>query len=342
MFQRFFAFAILSSSVLLPALGEAQVLEWTAHTRGRMIDVYAPGESAEYLLATGLTMATLAIAAYDDDPVGRSLDVRGAHYDEVHFESESTTDAQAVVVRDNRALVVAFRGSESRLDWAGDLVTVTDVGRDRGAHLGFAMATRSVASRLTTVLRNELSRGPREVWLTGHSLGGAMAQIFARYLVLEGIAVAGVVTFGAPTPGHSEWSSAYAPLASRTHRFENAEDLVPCLPPNRAQWIQSGHVHVLHGASIDAFASESTCVDSIPEAAFGRPFCEASNVVKGVVAIFAPHTIARCEAPDFNRALVDLLAQLASGHGASRHDKDLYWDRLASRIPGRVRALTGL
>lgn len=342
MFKRILALAMILLSALSSGLAEAQVLEWTAHTRGRMIDVYAPGESPEHLLATGLTMATLAIAAYDDDPVGRGLDVRGAHYEEVHFESEPTTDAQALVVRDNRALVVAFRGSESRLDWAGDLATVTDVGRDRGAHLGFAMATRSVASRLTTVLRNELSRGAREVWLTGHSLGGAMAQIFARYLALEGIAVAGVVTFGAPAPGHSEWSATYAPLASRTHRFENAEDLVPCLPPNRAQWIQSGHVHVLDGVSLDAFASDSTCVDQIPEAAFGRPLCDAPDGVRRVVGFFAPHTALMCEAPDLNRALVDLLAQLASGHGASKHDKDLYWDRLASRIPLRVRALTGL
>jgi hypothetical protein len=174
MFKRSFALVMVALSAFSPGLVKAQVLEWTAHTRGRMIDVYDPGESPEHLLATGLTMATLAIAAYDDDPVGRGLDVRGAHYEEVHFESEPTTDAQALVVRDNRALVVAFRGSESRLDWAGDLATVTDVGRDRGAHLGFATATRSVASRLTTVLRNELSRGTREVWITGHCLGGAM------------------------------------------------------------------------------------------------------------------------------------------------------------------------
>ena len=322
----------------------AQVIEWTAHTRGRMIDVYAPGDSPEHLLTTGLTMAALSNAAYEDDPVARRAVVEAANFDVVHFEDRPGTDAQALVVRDNRAIVVALRGTEmdSPLDMLLDASVVTSNGVFKGAHAGFASAVYSLAPSVTDVIREERARrGPLQVWLTGHSLGGAMAQIYAMHLRDVGIRVEGVVTFGAPAPGKSDFSVFYGGLAERTHRFENEEDIVPCLPPDQIAWIQNGHTHVIHADRVDDYASGGSSCDSVPAALMGAPFCDVPAKWRRFLGAVVPGSTLSCELPHPIRAFGDVLLDLIDGRGSALHGIESYLERIRARIPRRIEALIG-
>lgn len=344
MFKWILSLSMFSLSVLSPGRADAQFLEWTAHTRGRMIDVYAPGESPEHLLATGLTMAALSDAAYEDDPVARRLDAEAAHFDVVHFEDRSGTDAQALVVRDNRAVVVAFRGTEKNraLDILLDGSVVTSNAVFRGAHAGFASAVTSLARPVTEVIRAQRDRhGPLEVWLTGHSLGGAMAQIYAMHLRDVGIRVAGVVTFGAPAPGKSDFSVLYGGLAERTHRFENDEDIVPCMPPDQIAWIQNGHTHIVRSDHVDDYAPGGSECESIPAVAMGLPFCDAKPRWRRFLGVVIPGSTLTCEIPDPLRAFADVLLDVLDGRGGDLHGIASYIARIGARIPRRVPALVG-
>jgi Lipase (class 3) len=75
--------------------------------------------------------------------------------------------------------------------------------------------------------------GAKSVYVTGHSLGGAMAAIGAWIMQAPpyGIKIAQVVTFASPKPGDGAFQAAYQKVFANHLRYENYDDLVPLLPP---------------------------------------------------------------------------------------------------------------
>ena len=334
---RFFA-VLLASSICLagfgppgagPARAEAQVVEWAAHTRGRMIDVFDAEASPEHLVAMGLTMMQLARATYDHGEAGRARKTEAARFDYERFVVRERVSAQAVVSRDREHAVVAIRGSSHVADWFFDAMVIDErASRFRGAHQGFAWLSEALLPRVRDQLDRLRRDGVEHVWLTGHSLGGAMAQIMAQDLDRRGYPVEGVFAFGAPAVGKETWSSIYR-LPGRTHLFELEGDLVPCLPPNQAQWQKNGHLHrIRDDGRVELYAFSDVCAARIPEAAFGRPVCDAPSRVRRALAVFAPHTRLMCETPDPLRALADVLADALNGNRHSRHSPSVYQTHL--------------
>ncbi|MEM1333891.1 MAG: lipase family protein, partial [Actinomycetota bacterium] len=156
------------------------------------------------------------------------------------------TDTQVIVARNDRThdLAVAFRGSESALDWINDAIaTRTDYplpdGRviEDSAHLGFAAALAAVEQQLLAVLQaNDRSMldGTR-VYFTGHSLGGALATLgslrFAGALQQLGYTADEIVTytFGAPRSMTLELVGHHDALLPNTFAVANSDDPVPHL-----------------------------------------------------------------------------------------------------------------
>jgi pimeloyl-ACP methyl ester carboxylesterase len=68
----------------------------------------------------------------------------------------------------------------------------------------------------------------REVWLTGHGIGGAFALFAAAQLLAEGAAVAAVYTFGAPRVGDRRFVQA---LTCPVFRVVNNLDVMATVPP---------------------------------------------------------------------------------------------------------------
>ena len=143
------------------------------------------------------------------------------------------TDAECLIVSDDTAIVVAFRGSEEIRDWLQDgkfWQTITLLGH---VHAGFYQDILSIVAPLFDAIKKLLAEKPRTVFFIGHSLGGALAPVAAD-LFLKGVIgeVGGVYTFGEPRVGGGTFSSAYNQvLGARTFRVVNEYDLVPHLPP---------------------------------------------------------------------------------------------------------------
>jgi hypothetical protein len=143
------------------------------------------------------------------------------------FVKKGGTKAYCFEIGDNR--VLAFRGSvPHRLgDWQRD-ANLNKLKFDGGGcvHQGFSDALDEVWDELKQWLT---TAGEKQLWVTGHSLGGALALLSAMRLDGEKV---NVCTFGQPRIGDSKFaSSGEKKLGDRYYRIVHNEDIVPRIPP---------------------------------------------------------------------------------------------------------------
>ncbi len=98
-------------------------------------------------------------------------------------------------------------------------------------HSGFLDALNEIWGSLFPALESWQPSPGRRLWVTGHSLGGAIAQLAAWRLERNFIQVHQVYTFGAPMVGNAAASAAFQrQFPGRIFRFIDTRDLVPKLP----------------------------------------------------------------------------------------------------------------
>lgn len=147
------------------------------------------------------------------------------------------TDTQVLVVDRTAYVVIAFRGTTDLRDWITNakfvralLVEESDGSRCE-VHGGFLVAYESIIEKLSEVLR-QLAVADRPVFVTGHSLGGALAILAALELKRQMFTVAQVYTFGQPRVGNAGFAQLYNwSLQDQTFAVVNECDPVPLLPP---------------------------------------------------------------------------------------------------------------
>lgn len=155
-----------------------------------------------------------------------------------YYFSDPNTHAQAFVVGDNRKIIVSFRGSEKEIaDWVTNVQvfkeTWTDANPLGEVHNGFYSALSSIWDKVSDEI-NTLRTGNQTIWITGHSLGGALATLAAATLELQNphLRVGGVYTFGQPRIANQEFSKNYnKQLKNITFRCVNNNDVVTRVPP---------------------------------------------------------------------------------------------------------------
>ncbi|MFA0492189.1 lipase family protein [Vibrio splendidus] len=143
------------------------------------------------------------------------------------FDTELGT--QAILVETRIGYVLSFRGTEatSLNDIKSDAKAMLTKCKTSGrVHEGFNEAYESVKQKLNEAL-DELS-SDKPLFITGHSLGGALATIAAKRLNFKS-GIAACYTFGAPRVGDKEWIST---IKTPIYRVVNAADAVTMLPPN--------------------------------------------------------------------------------------------------------------
>ena len=156
------------------------------------------------------------------------------------FDFFDNADTQGFVAESGDAIIVAFRGTQPNrpMDWFVDLRATRgkwdhSIGE---VHDGFYSAFRKVWG--VTLPKGEVlpkrlvSRGNKTIWITGHSLGGALAELCAaQAMFVSKIPVQGVYTFGQPRVGNKDFAAAVnEKLGSGIYRFVNDRDIVPRVP----------------------------------------------------------------------------------------------------------------
>ncbi len=152
------------------------------------------------------------------------------------------TDAHALACElvDENCLVIAFRGSKApedfiqdakfklgRIAWISHGLWIPEV------HHGFLEDFDGINTELTALVKAYLVKNPTgRIYITGHSLGGALAILAALEFQYQKMPIAGVYTFGQPRVGNWIFRNIYnAALRDLTFHIINADDPVPLLPP---------------------------------------------------------------------------------------------------------------
>ena len=205
--------------------------------------------------------------------------------------------AKGVVMIDGAEAVIAFEGTnglDDIGDWFANIDTSPDSVAEGVVHGGFLDHYNRVADQVLKVLDNH---AVSHVWVTGHSLGGAMAVLCAVDLERRGtVTVRGVMTFGQPlllVPDSARVVN--EKLWGRHMRFINEADVVPCVAPGfrgggSFVWIRDGKL-TFGGPTMRALAADDgTIVDDDEEDQGPKPFTESEfeEKKKQVKAQFAP------------------------------------------------------
>jgi hypothetical protein len=184
------------------------------------------------------------------NPYREAYGFLGDYTGEVNSDGTSARDA-VFVGMSGAAVVIAFRGtlslrttnvSEETIvaDWLNDANAVLVRSQVGDIHQGFANSLTTLWQPLIDRL-NELKQQGKisaqsSVYVTGHSKGGALADIAAARLKLNGMPIAAVYTFAAARPGGDTFAGVYAQQQIPTFRYENENDIVPHLPPDAEEW----------------------------------------------------------------------------------------------------------
>lgn len=209
-------------------------------------------------------MGLAAKLAYEDPKVIRYIcnQWKMGTSDDLFFSFNQT---QAYIMTDDKNIVLSFRGTEliNPKDWAvdfqlkfsamqtramdgADVAEVADGASSKPlAHHGFLDALGLLDSpkhnvgpydKLCGVLNDLKAEHNKKIWITGHSLGAALASIFVAQLVLDNNellgSLGGLYTFGQPRCGDEEYCKLFTELIEHglVYRVVNKKDLVTRLP----------------------------------------------------------------------------------------------------------------
>jgi predicted lipase len=154
--------------------------------------------------------------------------------------SMPATDTHCLLAEGPDCFILAFRGTASIRNWITDadfkrnLLMWDNTGADVEVHAGFLAALDSIVPELWKALGGSPAfkiQNCKPIFVTGHSLGGALAILAALELQRQGFQIAQVYTFGQPRVGNSAFKRLYeAALGASTFRVVYQEDIVPRVP----------------------------------------------------------------------------------------------------------------
>ncbi|KAH9681504.1 C2 domain-containing protein [Citrus sinensis] len=211
-----------------------------------------------------------------------------SEFEKICFLDNESTDTQVAIWRDSawRRLVVAFRGTEqtSWKDLRTDLMLAPvglnperiggDFKQEVQVHSGFLSAYDSVRIRIISLLKLSIgfkddSAGPLDKWhvyVTGHSLGGALATLFALELSSSQLAKQGAIfvtmyNFGSPRVGNKRFADVYNEKVKDSWRVVNPRDIIPTVPRLMGYCHVAQPVYLVAGELKDALAAMEVLKD---------------------------------------------------------------------------------
>ncbi len=195
-------------------------------------------DAKEFSAANMAYLAHCAQAVYKTDAECKTIlaDMDREIVKDIRFFNSRKTGTEGFIAGDEEKIIIAFRGTSEIKDWLTDAASIQkswssilNIGK---VHSGFFDSLNSVWSLLMEHLQ-ELHTKDQRIWITGHSLGGALAALTYATLRLQEpkYELAGAYTFGQPRIGDQVMCQAFD-ADSKHHFFRvvNNNDIVPRVP----------------------------------------------------------------------------------------------------------------
>ncbi|NBD23954.1 lipase family protein [Paenibacillus glycinis] len=138
------------------------------------------------------------------------------------------------VLESDRGVILAFRGTISPTDWITDMiaqqVAFKPIGKGCLAHRGFTDVYMSARDTIFRLLKETPAEKP--LFVTGHSLGGALATLASVDIAVNRKTASLITyTYGSPRVGDPGFVRRYNAAVPVSFRVQNEFDVVPHLPP---------------------------------------------------------------------------------------------------------------
>lgn len=186
-------------------------------------------KSKAYSSTNAYLCSCAALYAYND---GQQIEdkIKAWNTDRFHFFDTNAT--QAFLCGNSDYLILSFRGTEpTELQ---DILTDLEFRRIKGVfgrvHKGFHDALNEIWDELLEVL-DKMQDNNQKLFVTGHSLGAALATLASARLRVLKKGVAGVYTFGSPRVGNRDFAKKYNKRMKKINfRHVNNNDIVTRVP----------------------------------------------------------------------------------------------------------------
>jgi hypothetical protein len=188
---------------------------------------------------------------YDPDDENGEESKNGLVFERVYIFDTSeartkglkVTDTQAFLAISDSFAVLAFRGTQSDT-WSDIWTDMRAVRRktiDGKVHTGFQAAFDEIKDEIEQKLVAHL--GHRPLYITGHSLGAALATVATRELEhVCGDQIAACYTFGSPLVGNGKYEKS---IKVPFYRLVNPTDIVTLIPKFLWAYVHVGDVRYL-------------------------------------------------------------------------------------------------
>ena len=168
-----------------------------------------------------------------DEPDEKKIleSLRGCDSKFMSVTGADKNSAQAALIEHKDYICMVFRGTDQIADWLDNLRVYRVSALFGEFHVGFWESVEDVWDVLSGKLKYIRSKRKKPLFITGHSLGGAMATIAAARLIHEDRTFTSVYTFGQPRAMDRDTGRIYEiEIKGRHYRFQNNEDVVTRIP----------------------------------------------------------------------------------------------------------------
>ncbi|GAB2295340.1 hypothetical protein Dimus_029512 [Dionaea muscipula] len=270
-----------------------------------------------------------------------------SEFEKICFLDNSSTDTQVAIWRDaaRKRLVVSFRGTE-QVQWKDlrtDLMMAPaglnperiggNFQEEIQVHSGFLTAYDSVRIKILSLIQQVVgysdevgSLSKWHVYVTGHSLGGALATLLALELSSSHLAKSGAISvtmynFGSPRVGNRRFAEVYNEKVKDSWRVVNHRDIIPTVPRLMGYCHVAQPVYLGAGALCKALENMETYGDGdlIGES---TPDHLVSEFMRGEKELI--EKILQTE--------INIFRSIRDGTGLMQHMEDFYYISLLEKV----------
>ncbi|MBT5901265.1 MAG: lipase family protein, partial [Opitutaceae bacterium] len=145
-----------------------------------------------YHAPTALSMAVLCDLSYQKPTAAKAGAAKLGYTRSafINVRKAKDIDTQCLIIGNSANVVVVFRGSDDINDWFANFQAVRDPGplTKTKAHEGFQDALFPSVIQVTNSIDGMLDNNQR-IWVTGHSLGGALTSLYSAMMFEAGYTV---------------------------------------------------------------------------------------------------------------------------------------------------------